>query len=456
MKTLLLYQRTKAIAVFLAIFLTLNGSIINAAEQSVDSLTIRQKTEKVVKAFEQGDFEAITVYFDETMKKQLPSNTLGMVWVQTNMTYGKLEKADMGGIKEFRIDKYDVIEVPFVFQKENRNFRLVFNEAGEISGLFFLPLEVKPANRPQEPSPNSAQTKSKEEEMVLHAGEFKIYGTLKVPDTKGKVPIALFIAGSGPTDRNCNNPQMTCNTFKMLTDSLNNHGIATLSYDKRGIAQSVTKQKEEDLRFEDFVEDAKSWIDLLSQNKRFSEIIVIGHSEGSLIGMIACVNNPKASKFISIAGVGSSADEILKEQLSKRLEGQPITIKSQVFSYIDELKQGRLLEDVPASLYALFRPSVQPYMISWFKYDPPKEIAKLKIPILILQGDLDVQVSENEAKLLYEANPNAKKVVIKNMNHVLKNSQSTDLNEQIKDSYNNPNTPVNQELVEYIVAFVKQ
>ncbi len=303
---------------------------------------------------------------------------------------------------------------------------------------------------------SSAQTTVVEKEEVLDLENCKIYGTLKVPETKEKIPVALIIAGSGPTDRNGNNPMMTCNTYKMLTDSLNGCGIATLSYDKRGIAKSASNQPEDELRFEDYVEDAKKWIEFLSQDSRFSEITIIGHSEGSLIGMIAGENNAKVSKFISIAGTGYPADEILKEQLTRQLEGQPTAMKEQIFSYIDELKQGKLLGNVPQSLYSLFRPSVQPYMISWFKYNPQEEIAKLKIPVLILQGDLDIQVSETDANLLYKAGTNTHKVLIKNMNHVLKNSRSTDMGEQMTDSYNNPNTPINKELIERIVRFIKE
>jgi len=299
-----------------------------------------------------------------------------------------------------------------------------------------------------------AQGKVKQSDVVLNAKDCKIYGTLKVPKTKGKVPVALFIAGSGPTDRNCNQPGMISNAFKMLSDSLNRYGIATLCYDKRMIAKSTTKQREDDLRFEDYIEDAKSWIELLSQDSRFSEVVVIGHSEGSLIGMVACVDNPKVSKFISLAGAGSPIDEVLKEQIMKN-ETLTNFQKSQIFSYINELKQGSLLEDVPAYLYSLFRPSVQPYLISLFKYEPQEEIAKLKIPVLILQGDLDIQVSEDEADLLHEAYPAAKKVIIEDMNHVLKNSESTDKKEQYKDSYNNPTSPVNAILVKEIVGFVR-
>ena len=295
----------------------------------------------------------------------------------------------------------------------------------------------------------------KEKEIFLKTKECKIYGTLKIPETKGKIPVALFIAGSGPTDRNCNQPTMKSNAFKMLSDSLNCYGIATLCYDKRLIAKSVSIQKEADLRFNDYVEDVKSWVKLLSKDKRFSEIIVLGHSEGSLTGMIASQNNPKVSKYISISGVGVPADEIIKDQLSKNLEGQTEEFMNKVFGYIDDLKQGKLVEKVPLTLWSLFRPSVQPYLISWFKYNPQEEIAKLNIPILILQGTLDIQVSVKDAELLHNANPSAKKVIIENMNHVLKNSQSTDIKEQTKDSYNNPTSPINRELVENIVTFIK-
>jgi len=105
-----------------------------------DSLSIRQKTENVVKAFERGDFDAITVYFDATMKKGLSSGGLKLAWTQTSLTCGKFEKADLEGLTEKRINQYDVMEVPFLFRKGKRNLRLAFNDKGEISGLFFLPV----------------------------------------------------------------------------------------------------------------------------------------------------------------------------------------------------------------------------------------------------------------------------------------------------------------------------
>lgn len=300
----------------------------------------------------------------------------------------------------------------------------------------------------------SGQLLIKEEPAVLKTNVGDIYGTLKVVDSKSPVPVAIIIAGSGPTDRDGNQPNMKSNCYKMLSDGLFYNNIATLCYDKRGIAKSKVQQKEEDLRFDTYIDDVRGWVDQLSNDKRFSDIILIGHSEGSLLGMIAAQNNSKVTKYISISGAGISAPDILKEQLAKQMQGQPEAIKDMVFSYIDKLERGETISDVPVYLNSLFRPSVQPYMISWFKYNPQTEISKLSIPILILQGTTDIQVGVSQAELLAKANVKAKKVIIENMDHVLKISETTDMKEQLKNSYNNPDTSISKELVKIITSFI--
>lgn len=300
----------------------------------------------------------------------------------------------------------------------------------------------------------SAQLVITEEPATITTPVGDVYGTLKVPTNKKTIPVALFIAGSGPTDRDGNNQFMKNNSLKMLSDNLFMNGIATLCYDKRGIAKSITEQKEEDLRFDDYVDDVKTWINMLSKDKRFSEIIVVGHSEGSLLGMIACENNPKVSKYVSIAGVGEPAGNVLRKQLEKQLAGQPAAVKDMIFSYIDKLEQGETLTDVPMSLNALFRPSVQPYMISWLKYNPQSEIAKLTIPALIVQGTTDIQVGVEQAELLAKAYPKAKKAIIENMNHVLKDCESTETQDQLP-IYNDPDRPLNKEISKVISDFIK-
>lgn len=287
-----------------------------------------------------------------------------------------------------------------------------------------------------------------EEILKLKTQTGEIEGTLAMPDSNLPVPVVLIIAGSGPTDRDGNNPVMKNNSLKMLSAELAKKGIASLRYDKRGIAKSQPAGiKEADLRFEMYINDAADWIKLLVQNKKFSQVVVIGHSEGSLIGMVAS-QDPKVAKFISLAGAGQAADQIIREQL----KAQPPFVLEQSTPILDELVKGNTVENVPPMLNALFRPSVQPYMISWFKFDPQIEIAKIKKPVLIVQGTTDIQVSVDDAKRLQAAKTDAKMVLVEGMNHIFKNAEA----DQMKNmqTYNQPDLPINAELIDVIYKFV--
>lgn len=287
-----------------------------------------------------------------------------------------------------------------------------------------------------------------EEPITLKTQTGEIAGTLIMPDLNSSVPVVLIIAGSGPTDRDGNNPVMKNNSLKMLSAELVKKGIASVRYDKRGIAASQKAgTTEADLRFEMYIKDAVDWVQLLKTNNKFSQVVVIGHSEGSLIGMVAS-QNENVAKFVSIAGAGQSADKILREQLN----AQPPFVLEQSAPIIDELVKGNTVENVPQMLNPLFRPSVQPYMISWFKYDPQLEITKLKKPVLIVQGTTDIQVSVDDAKKLKSANPSSKMFLIEGMNHIFKNVEA-DRTKNIQ-TYSQPDLPVNSELVEIISNFI--
>lgn len=287
----------------------------------------------------------------------------------------------------------------------------------------------------------------KESSATLKINNDLLYGTLTVPDLTKKVPVALIIVGSGPTDREGNNPMMKNNSLKMLAQALAKNGIASLRFDKRGIGESKASAiTESSLVFENYTEDAKSWINYLKQDKRFSQLIIIGHSEGSLIGMIA---GAKANKFISIAGAGDSADKIIKTQIASKANKQ---VEDLTFPIIDSLKSGNKVKKVDPMLNALFRPSIQPYLISWFKYNPQTEIKKLTIPILILQGSNDIQVTVKDAENLNQANKNSELVIIDKMNHIMKiidGDQKANM-----ESYNNETLPISEALVDKIVTFI--
>ncbi|RKR09431.1 hypothetical protein C8C83_1064 [Flavobacterium sp. 90] len=287
----------------------------------------------------------------------------------------------------------------------------------------------------------------KESSVILKINNDQLFGTLTVPDLTKKYPVALIIAGSGPTDRDGNNPMMKNNSLKMLAEALAKNGIASLRYDKRGIGESKASAiSESSLVFENYTEDAKSWINFLKQDKRFSQLVIIGHSEGSLIGMIA---GAKANKFISIAGAGDSADKIIKTQIASKSNKQ---IEDMTFPIIDSLKTGNTVKKVDPMLNSLFRSSIQPYLISWFKYNPQTEITKLNVPILILQGNNDLQVTVQDAENLSKSNKNAELLIVDKMNHIMK---IIDGDKQANlESYNNATLPISEVMINKIVSFI--
>lgn len=296
---------------------------------------------------------------------------------------------------------------------------------------------------------SSADSSFVESSFILNTPSGDISGKILTPKVFAQIPLALIIAGSGPTDRDGNNPMMKNESLKKLSYELAANNIATVRFDKRGIGESRGAAKNEaDLRFEDYIRDAEGWVALLKKDKRFSKIFIIGHSEGSLIGMIAALK--QADGFVSIAGPGKSVDKVLKEQL----DSQPQMIKDLTFPIIDSLVKGKLVPDVNPMFNALFRQSVQPYMISWFHYDPQIEIQKLTKPVLIIQGTKDIQVSVDDANLLAKANPKAQLIIIKNMNHifrVIEGDRSANM-----ASYNNSLLPISDELANSIAVFINK
>ena len=288
------------------------------------------------------------------------------------------------------------------------------------------------------------------QEFNLKTKSGTIYGTLSMPEGKKKAPVVLIIPGSGPTDRDGNQMMMVqAQPYKMLADSLLRYGIATLRFDKRGIgASKEAAPAEENLRFNNYIEDVQAWVKLLRHDKRFSRVVILGHSEGSLIGM-AAANEARPDGFISVAGAAEPADEILRKQLSSQL---PPQIMDSVERILQSLKAGQVVADTDPKLAMLFRKSVQPYIISWFQYDPRLELARLRMPVLIVQGTHDIQVDTAQARMLLAVKPGARYLQVEGMSHVLKPAPADKL-ENVA-SYAKPGHPLPTELVQAVRNFV--
>lgn len=289
----------------------------------------------------------------------------------------------------------------------------------------------------------------KEEHIMLRTKDCDIQGTLMLPD--GDVDaVVLIVSGEGPTDRDGNQKMMRNNSYKQYAISLGAHHIASVRYDKRGIAASRMPDFDaSEMRLSHYVDDVKAWVQMLRNDDRFSKIVVAGHSEGALMGLAAMAEGCGADGFISIAGIGRTYDIILKEQLAE----QPLQIRNIAYQIIDTLRRGKIVSDVPVFLRAMFTDENQPYLISTFSYNPVRLARQITVPVLIVQGDTDMLVKVDDARLLFTAAPKSRLAIIDNMNHIMKYCPTLDKNIQA-DTYVNPSYPLSKRLVEQSVQFI--
>jgi esterase/lipase len=273
-----------------------------------------------------------------------------------------------------------------------------------------------------------------------------IEGNLVKPAGAVNPPLVIFIQGSGQTDRNGNQGPLKSDYAKKIAYQLAENKIASFRFDKRSL--KVKELKLDTILFDDFVTDVSQILSYFKNEGNFSKLIVAGHSQGSLIGMLAAKAN--ADAFISLAGPGNSIDHILVEQLSAQFPQFENDLKES----FKELKKAGATENYPKLFHSIFHPQNQAFLANWMQYDPAQEISKLEIPVLIVQGTKDLQVKEEQAKMLHQAAAGSKLVLLEDMNHVFREIREEEKNLNLA-SYSNPEKPLHPELIPVLSDFIK-
>lgn len=290
------------------------------------------------------------------------------------------------------------------------------------------------------------------DEVLVPVSKAILSATFFQPDQITTSTAILLIAGSGPTDRDGNNPIIPGknNSLLQLADSLARRGFAVLRYDKRGIGKSklAAGTTEDSVTITDMIQDAVALYHWLKK-MNYDQVYFVGHSEGSLVGMSAATQVP-CNGFVSLEGAGRKATDILKEQFATQLDA---ATQQRIGGMLDSLAHGMDVVTTDATLLTLFRPSVQPYMKSWLPLDPAAIVGSLSCPVLIIQGTRDIQTSETDAKLLAAQAKSGQLVLVKNMNHVLKIVNSSDRTANIQ-AYSKPDLPVANEVISSISNFI--
>ena len=278
-----------------------------------------------------------------------------------------------------------------------------------------------------------------------------LHGTLLTPEGETRAA-AVILPGSGPTDRDGNSAQfgVRASTYRLLAEGLAERGIATIRIDKRGIGQSAAAGgAEADLRFSTNIDDARAWVAEAAAKTGQPCAWLIGHSEGALVALAsAAKDDDKVCGLVLLSGAGRPAGVVLREQLT----ALPEPLKTRAYAVLSELEAGRAVADPPAELAAMFRPSVQPYLISWLALDPAQLAAAYDGAIFIGQGTTDIQVSAAEAEAIKTAQPRATLVLWDGVNHVLKTAPA-DRAANVA-TYMDPDLPLAPGVVDAVADFV--
>jgi pimeloyl-ACP methyl ester carboxylesterase len=289
--------------------------------------------------------------------------------------------------------------------------------------------------------------------LVLPSEPAPLHATLLTPESPTRA-VAVILPGSGPTDRDGNSPGgLVASTYRLLAEGLAEQGVATVRIDKRGVGQSGPAMiAEQDLTFQTYIDDARAWSAEAARVTGQTCVWLIGHSEGSQIALAAAQDgNPSVCGLVLLAGAGRPAGVILRDQFRA---GLPETLLAPAFAALDELEAGRTVTNAPPELAGLFRPSVQPYLISWIGLDPTDLIRVYEGPVMIGHGSTDIQVGMADANALSAAQPTAQLVVWDGVNHVLKLAPA-DRAGNIA-TYGNPDLPPAPGVVDDVAGFILQ
>ena len=270
-------------------------------------------------------------------------------------------------------------------------------------------------------------------------------------------PVVLIIPGSGPTDRDGNNPLgVTAAPYRLLAEALATKGVSTVRIDKRGLFGSKAAVADPNkVTIADYATDTHSWVAAIRKRTGANCVWVLGHSEGSLIALAAAQDPQGICGVVSVSGAGRKLSDVIREQLRSNPANAPLL--DSALPALDSLEKGQHVDvtSMNPALLKLFAPQVQDFLIDDFRHDPAKLAGALKVPLLIVQGERDFQVSTADAKALAAAQPKAKLVLVPAMNHVLKDVASDDRSANMA-TYADPSLPVDSGLVDTIANFVKR
>jgi pimeloyl-ACP methyl ester carboxylesterase len=293
-------------------------------------------------------------------------------------------------------------------------------------------------------------------EVTMPGPEGPLAGGYQPAQSGGKkAPVVVIIPGSGPTDRDGNSPLgIKAQSYRLLAEALGQRGIASLRIDKRGMFRSKAAIADaNDVTIEDYAQDARSWAQVAAKRAGVKCAWLLGHSEGGLVALQAAQHPKGICGIVLVSAAGRPLGEVMREQFKANPANAPIL--PQALTLIDELEAGRTVapETLPTPLNLIFPIPIQRYLISTFQLDPAALAASSQVPVIILQGDNDLQVTPADAERLKAARADARLTILPGVNHVLKQVKTGDRAANYA-SYADPSLPIASSAVDAVVAAI--
>jgi len=427
----------KRIALFLFIVLFIAKTYAQAEPANYSAAIAKFKT-----FYNANHVDSIFNMFSPEMKKILPLETFKPTTNQLKQQYGELQTA------EFVSYSGSIAVYKATFKGSIFLLNLSLSDKNTLNGLFLTPYKGETGAPQEAVDPDVTETP-----VLQKTLSGQIAGTLTMPvSVNGKIPVVLIVGDAGPKDRDGNNEKtgITCSPYKTLAYDLAKKGIASVRYDKRLVGQSTSVTKESQLRVDDYGDDAVTLIGVLNDDPRFSKIVLFGHGEGALVGMIACIDQPVRG-FIAAECPSDQGDKILMNELKKT---KPSYQVDEVKVILDSLRKGKLTDNVDPAIYSIAGPTKQNFLMSWCRLVPIRGIKGMKIATMIVQGTTDLVVTADNGEKLKKAKSEAVYLEIKGMNHIFKDAPADP--DQNAATYTKNDVPISAALIPGIADFVNR
>lgn len=418
-----------SITSFVSVTRTNNNSNIIEVNTKQEQKIIENEYESLGKAFVEllakGNYIKAIETFDYTMKKMIPEDKLKEAWEGLTSQAGILKKQLS---TKLEIDKqYTRVVITCEFEKAMIDISVVFTSDKQITGLRFTPANLLPKQE-QGIENNDLYY---EEEVTVGQGEWKLPGTLSIPNKGSAFPVVVLVHGSGPQDRDStvgpNKP------FADLAKGLASKGIAVLRYEKRTKEHaSKFANIENDITVrEETIDDALAAVAMLRNRKEINKnrIFIVGHSLGGMLVPRIGTDDKDIKGFVIMAGPTRPFEDLILDQMTY-LASLDEKVTQDEKKYLENLKvqvetvKKTLSKATPSNELPLGVPAN--YWIDLKEYNPAVVAKTLNKPMLILQGERDYQVTMEDFTLWKKALSSTKEATFKSykdLNHLFLKGQ---------------------------------